>query len=234
VSSCSGGLLTITSGFTAAPAVGTLVFLITGVPFEGPYSTLDIVVPRFFIIALVPLYLTQGFVFAHFWKIKRLFGILMILVLLFLLTCHLTFMVPILLLRHQRALIPEFAQWIQHQTPPNAVIIAGDEHIFIQYYGERETLRRPRQVHRPYTPEEMERFRRQINTLLDQRIPVYFTLTGLYSHDPYKQFVDFLKQHYRFELIGLRYRDDWHRGVLYQILIRDGLLKIAYPTKKRP
>jgi hypothetical protein len=43
VSSCTGGLLTLTGALAATPAAGTLVFLVTGVPFEGPYSTVDIV-----------------------------------------------------------------------------------------------------------------------------------------------------------------------------------------------
>jgi hypothetical protein len=222
----AGTGLVLVFGLSWPTAVFLLMWAI--IPFVL-YSMLDIMVPRFFIITLVPLYLAQGFACAYVWKMKRIFRLSLILVLLFLLTCHTTLMFPSLLLRHHRALIPEFAQWIQYHTSPNAVIIAGDEHIFIRYYGQRETLRRPRQVHRPYTPEELERFRRQINTLLDHGIPVYFTMTGLYSHDPYEQFANFLKKHYRFKLLGWRYRDDWHRGVLEQIFIRDGLIKMEYP-----
>jgi hypothetical protein len=42
VVACAGAL-TINSALTAAPAAGTPIFLVTGVPFEGPYSTIDIV-----------------------------------------------------------------------------------------------------------------------------------------------------------------------------------------------
>lgn len=42
VSSCTSSVLTITVALAAAPAAGTPVFLVTGVPFEGPFSLLDI------------------------------------------------------------------------------------------------------------------------------------------------------------------------------------------------
>ncbi len=43
VATCSGGLLTFTgTGTTTAPAAGTPIFVVSGVPFEGPFSLLDI------------------------------------------------------------------------------------------------------------------------------------------------------------------------------------------------
>src|SRR4029079_6987366 len=43
VVSCAAGTLVINQALSAAPAVGTGIFFVTGVPFEGPYSLLDIV-----------------------------------------------------------------------------------------------------------------------------------------------------------------------------------------------
>ncbi|HNM77698.1 MAG TPA: hypothetical protein PKI89_04990, partial [Tepidiformaceae bacterium] len=43
VVSCAGNLLVINPSFTSAPAAGTPVLVKSGVPFEGPYSPLDIV-----------------------------------------------------------------------------------------------------------------------------------------------------------------------------------------------
>lgn len=42
VGSCTGGVLTPGTALAAAPAAGTPIFLVTGVPFEGPFSLLDI------------------------------------------------------------------------------------------------------------------------------------------------------------------------------------------------
>jgi hypothetical protein len=40
--SCVGTTLTVSAGLAAAPAAGTPVFIPSGAPFEGPYSTIDI------------------------------------------------------------------------------------------------------------------------------------------------------------------------------------------------
>ncbi len=42
VVSCSSSVLTVSSALAGIPAAGTPVFLVTGVPFEGPFSLLDI------------------------------------------------------------------------------------------------------------------------------------------------------------------------------------------------
>ncbi|MGE3073109.1 MAG: hypothetical protein AB7N24_03210 [Dehalococcoidia bacterium] len=43
VASCAGGRLTLTSALAATPAAGTTVSIVSGAPFEGPYSTIDII-----------------------------------------------------------------------------------------------------------------------------------------------------------------------------------------------
>lgn len=43
VSACSSNLLFLTVAFSSAPAAGTPILVTTGVPFEGPFSLLDIV-----------------------------------------------------------------------------------------------------------------------------------------------------------------------------------------------
>ncbi|MEJ5171935.1 MAG: hypothetical protein WHU10_13190, partial [Fimbriimonadales bacterium] len=43
VASCSGNLLLLSTGLSAAPAPGTPILVLSGVPFIGPYSALDIV-----------------------------------------------------------------------------------------------------------------------------------------------------------------------------------------------
>ena len=67
-------------------------------------------------------------------------------------------------------------------TEKNAIIITQDENIFIQYYGRRKYLTKPRKVSL-IKDEELLKFSDNVNLLLDQGFPVYITDFSLYNYD---------------------------------------------------
>ena len=78
---------------------------------------------------------------------------------------------PALKFHHERALVPEFAQWISKNTEENSVIIVTDEAGFIPYYGKRDILTRPcgdESNGFRVSPEELQAFKERVDDLLQR------------------------------------------------------------------
>lgn len=179
------------------------------------FSSLDILSPRFLIIALPALYLSLGYLLSRLFQTH--ISTRLAAVILFSLLCTLSYqrIYPLLEFRHRHALLPEFYRWLGRHVEENAQIIISDGGAFLAVYGQRPQLRRPLKVRQPYSPEELAEFKDALDTRLQTQIPVYITGTGLYSHDPDGQFSNFINNNYRLRLVGRKPSEDWHRGAIY-------------------
>ena len=131
----------------------------------------------------------------------------------------------ILSFRHSRALLPEWGRYIGTITEPNALIIAGDDELFLQYYGQRKTLYRPKDAFQ-LNPRQFNDFKHGLAVSLSAGIPVYITATGLFSYDPDKEFSSYIRDNYRLAFRGKKMIEDWHRGELYLERKTDEIFRI--------
>ena len=63
-------------------------------------------------------------------------------------------------------------------------------------------------------------------------IPVYITKHGIFYRPRYK-FREFMIANYDFDFIGARMIEDWHKGCLKQVIVRNDLLRIR-PKEASP
>ena len=189
-------------------------------------SSLNIITPRFLTAALPPLYILQGLTLAAFWRYRKPWRTATLLILLALSGLQLTRILPILIARHQRAPLTEFFRGLSGITEPGALVIIGDEGEFLRYYQGPPQIIRPKKGIGPYTTEELAAFKNELDEKLRAGIPVYITNTGLLAYDPGRQFSGFLKHHYQLDLVGRKDYEDWHRGVIYQVVYPEKVYRV--------
>ena len=87
---------------------------------------------------------------------------------------------PALAFRHNYALQVDFARWVAGQTKPDAVIIALDESIMIEFYGKRTTLGRPSFVCDRNIINDF--FKNKIDPMLHRGQDIYIISTALVDY----------------------------------------------------
>jgi 4-amino-4-deoxy-L-arabinose transferase-like glycosyltransferase len=195
------------------------------------YGNLDSSAPRFLLLSMIPLFISQGTFLAHLQSYRKplfqagIYGYIVITVTLLFSQTY-----PILKFRHTHALLPDFGRYVQTVTSQNAVIIAGDEALFIRHYGKREILARPRFFHQD-AGQKLRAFNEEIAHQLKDGHDVYITNTGLYSYDPGYLFSSFIKARYNLNLVGERMSEDWHKG---ETRLRTGMEKLYQLELKQP
>ncbi len=187
------------------------------------YGNLHSSIYRFLLIPSIPLILALGYALARLIEnntplIRRCSFII------FLFVIFLAFgtIYPSLQFRHQNDLLTDFAHWISQQTEPNAEIISADEQLFISYFGHRKILQRPLDAFSLYT-EKFEEFRKHLNKLIEEKIPVYITDNGLYADNPDFRFARFIQQNFTLQYIDKKLIEDWHQG---EIPLRTGWVRL--------
>jgi len=194
------------------------------------YGNLNSTVPRMLILSSIPLIIAQGYYLAGL--LNRDHKVLNKIVLIaFWIMLALLFhkIHPILLFRHDNALLPDCAKIMSQWTPKNARIITADENLFFYHYGKRLPLNRPRS-HFPYTQRELNEFKKRVDTFIGNEIPVYITNSGLYNYDANKQFSKFIKANYTLTFTGKHLSEDWHRGGTRLMVGQEMLFKIEIPA----
>ena len=195
------------------------------------YGNLYMTTPRMLVLAMLPLFMLQGYGFSHLIKVNRLFHGTSLVVLALMIYFSLSSVYPFLLFRHHYALWPHWAQWLDKKTPPEAQIITGDEGIFIGYYAKRALLSRP--IGRVSLKEnELAAFKDTLEQMLKMNVPVYITEIGLAVYDPQGQFARLMKENYDLIWIGENIAEDWHLDATTQRIERVSLFQIA-PKKGR-
>lgn len=219
-----GGLTKLTKNSRRLSIFLWLWFLFPLSFYGNLYST----VPRFLMISFVPLIIAEGYMICE--SLKKNVQFRLVGFFTFFLTLYLSFagICPLLVFRHQFALLPDFAREVSQNTENNAKIITGDYDLFITYYGNRSQFQRP--FPSGYSdliePSALFEFKKELDKNLDEGTPIYITSSGLYAYDPDKQFSTFFKTHYDLELIGRHLAEDWHAGETAFQILRSSLFKI--------
>ncbi len=190
------------------------------------FSRLDIVMPRFFLCAVLPLYVMQGAVLAFLWRRRALFKIIAIFVIILSVWLNLYRIVPVIQYRHDHAVVPDYVLWLKEKTESNACMIPGDEGDFLRYYHGPDLLELRLKIRTPYSGEELRKMKRQIDQELGRGHPVYINYITMNSHNPKKQFSNLLSRHYTLICIGEKLYEDWHRGAMYQFIYPVAVYKI--------
>ncbi|MCK5013121.1 MAG: DUF2723 domain-containing protein, partial [Candidatus Omnitrophica bacterium] len=189
---------------------------------------------RYFVLILPPFIIASVFIVI---RLLRQAGFVRYITYLFLFVVSCTMFIriyPNLKVRHDEALTPRFAQWVKSVTRKDARVIQADGAVFISYYGHRQPMRRPtRPLHsNTVGMDELAAFKRQIDTLLKQNIPVYISSVGLYTYDYEKHFSDYMKANYELKFIGSHPYEGWHGGAMSQNIVLVDLYRIEKMRKK--
>ncbi len=216
----------LTKIFKENPPIAFLALLWFWIPLFF-YGNIITSVPRFFLISIVPLCFAFGYGIDSLLctkkqtvKLALAFACGVVLLL-----CNITNIFPILYFRHTNALLPSWAKYINTNTNPQAVIITGDDEMFIKHYGKRQILSRPRSMHR-LDKEELNIFNRALQDKLSSGADIYITGMGLFSYDADNVFSSFIKNHYRLEYYASGKYEDWHSGELFLEDITEPLYRI--------
>ena len=153
---------------------------------------------RYLVIAWIPLVIAQGYLLGSL-KGKGFYISLFI----FLVVAAAGFVkfAPALAFRHNHALQVDFSRWVADQTEPDAIIIALDESIMIEFYGKRTTLGRPLICDKNIINDF---FDNKIDPMLHRGQDIYIISTAILDYDHCGMFRKELLRHYDLILIGER------------------------------
>ena len=218
-------LLGLTSQYQKRRALFFFFVLWIGVSFLFYGNLHTTVTARYFIMILPAFIMAQSYVFSQFMQRNKPLQLLSLLLFLGIFFALFMKMYPLLSLRHERALLPEFARWVKENTEPNAQIIVADERLFIEYYAKRQTFGRPMSIYGS-SAAELEEFKIRLDQALAENIPVYITAAGMLAYNKNAHFTNFLREYYRAEFIGENLYEDWHWGATYQQVFPIALTRI--------
>ncbi len=203
------------------------------------YGNHFMVTPRWLTPAVVPLIIFEAAAIDALFQVKRLYiKALTVIFLCFLLTYSLARIFPVLLFRHRNAVTVDYARWIESVTEEDALIIAGDDGVFIRYYTERDVLRQivtDTSYFRAADTllQELKDYKKRLEDMLILGRPVYVTEIGLKSNNQ-GLFHAFLTKFFRLKYVGESSFEVWHRACLWQRLLRVKLFKIELRPSDAP
>jgi predicted membrane-bound mannosyltransferase len=189
--------------------------------FYGNVSSMGL---RYLVIAWIPLIIAQG-VFLGSLKGKRVVaaGIVVFLII----AVQFIEFAPALEFRHRHALQKSFAEWVAKKTPPDAVIIAMDESLFLRYYGKRNTLAHPITTSRNFMDNY---FDNNVDRLLQEGRDVYVISTAFLTYDPKELFREELFNRYDVILVGEHRNEDWHHALLHLEIFNEQLYQLKWKS----
>lgn len=132
------------------------------------------------------------------------------------------FLYPMLSFRHRYNGEKQFADFVRQNTPKDSLVIAMDDAIFIEYYGDRETL-----THPVNDRAKILDFIRTVGLALVHRKPVYVTESS-FSYDQKKFFWDEMLKTFKFTHVGSKFCEDYHRPELEPVRYQADLFKIDF------
>ena len=209
-------------------AVFFVLWIAVPLLFYGNLNTTS--TSRFFVLVLPPLCLAFGYCFEGLVRKGRLFFVAGCVVLVIIITLLFQYMLPKLWFRHTTAALPDYCGWVGRITEPGAVIITGDEALFMVFYSGRQTVVRPRSLGL-LSDAQLEEFTGSMDAFIAQGRPVYITAPALYSHDKDKHFSGALESRFRFVPVGSHVYEDWHLGSMTLQIHHFALYKVE---KKSP
>lgn len=188
-------------------------------------SCLKFTGPRLLVLLVPPFILSQGYLLSEMFKRGKVFSLISIALFVgisysIFLTIH-----PVLLHRHQKALLPEYANKIGEISAPEDVIICHDEALFISYYAKRNTMIRPSEAEL-FSRDAMMGYKNRIEAILRQGHDVYSTWPGIYASEHPQVFEYLIKKHFDIEEVAVMPYEDWHRGPTRQRIYSFPIYKI--------
>ena len=178
---------------------------------------------RYLVIAWIPLLVVQGYLLG---SLKGKGFYISLFIFLIVATAGFVKFAPALAFRHTHALQVDFSRWVSGQTESDAVIIALDEDIMIEFYGKRTTLGRPLVCDKNVINDF---FDNKIDPMLSRGQNIYIISTAILDYDRCGLFRKELLRHYDLIFMGERINEDWHHSLLYNEL---GLEKLFRLRKK--
>jgi len=185
------------------------------------YGLRNIILYRYFLFALIPIFIMEGHLLSKLMVVKRLRVVLTVAVCAMVLSNFIKFY-PTLELRHNYDLQGDFCKFINQVTKPDSLVIAMDNGTFIEYYSQRKVLYKPIGNNKA----DFDNFFKELDVLLKKNTPVYIIAVDLRSYDPKGYFRNILFHDYNLKLIGTRVNEEWHNTCIRQLLYIDGLYKI--------
>jgi hypothetical protein len=179
---------------------------------------------RYFTIFIPAMIMAQSYFLAKLSKINTFFFFMISIIFLLVVFVPLVGPYKMFKVRHDHAYIPEYAKWIAKKTPPDALIITGDEGLFIDYYSRRKSMRKPSSL--SLTNKELNEFKVILDEPLNNKTPVYITCLGLDSYDWQGRFRSFMLEHYRLFDVGSRPYEGWHTSPYMNSVLECPLIKI--------
>lgn len=190
------------------------------------YGNLMSTAPRFFTCVLPAVIIPVSVLFGAMWSTRQMMPrILAVGIAAFMLYHPLERYGGTIVKRHTSSTIADFYTAMGQRTESNAVIITVDDGLFVNYYSKRQRMERPRD-REILNPENLNRFQKALDGLLEQGIPVYITHMGLWTYDHTDTFKNFMNTHYHLTDLGGTLIDVWyitpfttspHQGHLFKI-----------------
>jgi hypothetical protein len=190
-------------------AVFFLLWIAVPTLFYGNLNTTS--TSRFFVLVLPPLCLALGYGLSGLVRKGKAFLFAGFVVFIIIISLLVQYMLPKLWFRHTTAALPEYCLWVGRVTEPEAVIISGDEALFMIFYSGRKTLVRPRSFGL-LSDAQTGAFKDSVDDYITRGRPVYITAPALYSHDKEKHFSAALDAAFRLVPVGQHIYEDWHLG----------------------
>lgn len=185
-----------------------LLWFVAPIFFYGNAFTMT---PRLLLLPLVSLIFLAGYCFAVLAQSRnRITQLLSLGIFVFLIITSLNRILPVLIFRHQNAVMPELSLWVGQVTEPDAKILACDEFLFLNHYAHRQTMFWP--VNYYSSVQDFSQFRSWLNQELADKKDFYIILGRNYSLKANQDFKNFLFKNYHLKLMGERRYEDWHHS----------------------
>ena len=156
--------------------------------------------PRYLDVILVPFVIVVAFSIA--WVSER-WLVLAVAVMLFLVLGTFFTALPFLEARHRADNLKDFSLYVANVTEPDAVIVAGDESAFIDYYAKRKG--------ESMSPDPANKFAlaRWILDLQNNGTPLY-VLQSSFDYPGGDMLRDFIKYNFNAEIVGSHVMENYH------------------------
>jgi len=211
----AGVCLVGVSEYKNVGGVFILWFLITFF-FYANLSTYD---ERFFCELLPSLVILLAFAIQKLYRFSRAGTAIIV----FLLLLNMVFVAfPIIKDRHIYSGEKEYALWVKRITPADAVILAMDDFVFIQFYSERKTIEHP--VNPSFA--EAEKWVEELFAKYGKAAVPLYAIESAFSYDANGAIARALRKRFYFKEAGSFLCEDYHKATLSRNLYRAKLIQL--------
>jgi hypothetical protein len=185
--------------------------------------------PRYLTVTLIPVYILAGASLSTLIDLPNRLARAAVIALTVILSAY-SFLsaYPRLEYRSRISGPKDYALWLQKQVPPDSLIIAMDDAIFIRYYTDLRT-----KPHPVGGMQVMQDWAWGVREILRRGTPVY-VIGSAFSYDRTNAFRKTLNARFRLERIASRRTEDYHRAELEFTLYESWLTRVSLRRPLRP